>query len=83
MHLSSPGLALPSTRCSITASSHDLAFLLHLQTPAVQKPLHWLLAGSFQAAEERPGEGLRCHNRLTVRSLRTDGTELQCMEFWK
>jgi len=28
IHLSSPGLALTSYRCSITASSPDLAFLL-------------------------------------------------------
>ena len=29
MHLNSPGLALPSSRSAITASSHGLAFLLH------------------------------------------------------
>ena len=30
MQLSSPGLALPSARCSITGQSPDLAFLLQL-----------------------------------------------------
>ena len=67
MQLSSPGLALPSTRCSITGSSHDLAFLLH---PSTYFPLlnH---SHNFSLLLQILFVCLNIHNLLLLRSIYT------------